>query len=197
MPNKLTMYAIISAFWLSFLAIVGVNLLGGIVMPKGEHVETAGYPIEAAEEEGAAVSVQEEEKRPNIVPLIATASAEDGAGVFRKCGSCHNTDAGGGHMQGPNLHNVVGAQVAANAGFGRYSDSLKEVGDAWTYEKLDDYLESPKRLAPRGLMSFAGLRKPADRAAVIKFLMSQTDNPPPLPEVVEEAPAEDTPAEAP
>ena len=46
-------------------------------------------------------------------------------------------------------------------------------------------------LAPKGSMSFAGLKKPQDRAAVIKFLMSQSENPPPIPAAAE------TPAAAP
>jgi hypothetical protein len=41
-------------------------------------------------------------------------------------------------------------------------------------------------------MSFVGLKKPQERANVIKYLMNYTDTPPPV-----EVPAEAAPAEAP
>ena len=74
------------------------------------------------------------------------------------------------------------------------SDSLKAIGGNWTYQKLDDYLENPKRLAPKGIMSFAGLKKPAERAAVIKLLVANSTNPPPLEAAA--APAAEAPAPA-
>jgi cytochrome c len=194
----MTWYAIIAAFWLAFLAILGVNLIGNTVMfgsplHSEEHApEKFGYPIEVAEvaAEGGAAAAE----RVNAVPLIAAAKVEDGAAVFKKCGACHTAEAGGANKTGPNLHNIVGAEIGDHAGF-KTTESLKAIGGTWTYEKLEDYLENPKRLAPKGSMSFAGLKKPEDRAAVIKYLMSMTDNPPPVPAAA--APAEAAPAAAP
>ncbi len=191
MPNKMTLYAVISAFWLAFLAILGVNLVGGLIMPHEEEVATSGYPIEAAEEEVAVATSDEPEERPSALPLIASATVDDGAKGFRKCQSCHSVDAGVPSGTGPNLHNVVGRSIAAVGDFGGYSDSLRGIGSAWTYELLDDYLEDPKRLAPQGTMSFIGLKKADERAAVIKFLMANTENPPPVPEIAVEEPAEE------
>ena len=194
MPNKMTLYAVISAFWLAFLAILGVNLIGGFIMPHEEEIATTGYPVEVPEEEVATASSEPEEP-PSALPLIASASADAGARGFRKCQSCHTIDAGGASGIGPNLHNVVGQTIAAVASFGSYSDSLREIGGAWTYEQLDNYLEDPKRLAPSGTMNFNGLKRVDERAAVIKFLMANTENPPPLPEIVEEEPAAEGEAE--
>jgi len=195
--NNPTFQAIVSAFWIAFLAILGINFIGnylmtGHVLPHEEKVEKFGYPIEVPEVAVASAGGAAEAE-VDIVPLIAAAAAEDGAGVFRKCASCHTAEAGGANLTGPNLHNVVGRPIASVAGF-KFSDSLKAVGGDWSYEKLNDYLENPKHLAPKGTMSFAGLKKPAERASMIKFLMSKTDNPPPLPAVA--APAE-APAAAP
>ena len=201
MPNKMTLYAVIAAFWLAFLAILGVNLIGGIVMPHEKEVATTGYPIEVPEEEVAVAAAGEPEERPSALPLIAAARFEDGVKGFRKCQSCHNVEPGGPNGTGPNLHNVVGRMIANIGTFGGYSDSLRGISGEWTYEKLDDYLEDPKRLAPRGTMSFIGLRKVAERAAVIKFLMANTENPPAVPKIAVEdlAPAReaDTAAEEP
>jgi cytochrome c len=151
-------------------------------------VATTGYPIEVPEEE-TAVAANEPEERPSALPLIASATATDGAKGFRKCQACHNVEPGGPSGTGPNLHNVVGKSIATVGDFGGYSDSLREIGGEWTYEKLEDYLEDPKRLAPKGTMSFVGLKKAPERAAVIKFLMANTENPPAAPEIVVEGPA--------
>jgi cytochrome c len=182
--NNPTFQAIVSAFWIAFLAILGVNLVSNLMMtgsllPEKEKVEKFGFPIEVAEASNEATAGGAEAK-VDIIPLIAAAKAEDGEAVFRKCASCHNAEAGGPNQTGPNLHNIVGDAVGDRNGF-KTTDSLKSIGGNWTYEKLDDYVENPKHLAPKGTMSFAGLKKPADRAAVIKYLMSKTDNPPPLP----------------
>lgn len=198
MPDKDTRNAIIAAFWLAFLAILGVNLIGNTAMfgsPLHDEVhapEKFGYPIEVAEEAPVEADAAKAE-RVNALPMVAAASVEEGAAVFKKCGACHTAEAGGANKTGPNLHGIVGRPVASHEGF-KYTESLTAIGGNWTYEKLEDYVENPKHLAPKGSMSFIGLKKPEDRAALIKFLMSMTDNPPPLPTF--EAPAA-APAEAP
>lgn len=55
----------------------------------------------------------------------------------------------------------------------------------WTYENLDAFLADPKGYVPGTKMSFAGLRRPGERADVIAYLRANTENPPPLPEPVE------------
>jgi cytochrome c len=139
------------------------------------------------------------ETRTSALPLIAAASDEAGAAGFRKCASCHTVQEGAKPMTGPNLHGAVGRPVASEPTYGKYSENMKAVGGNWTYEKLDDYLENPKRMVPKGTMNFAGLKKADERAAVIKFLASNSPNAPPLPAAeapAEAAPAEVTPAEA-
>ncbi len=201
MPNKLTWYTIIAAFWLAFLTILGVNLVGNTIIfgnplsQEHEKLEKFGYPIEVVAEApdtgkgSGPVFV-------SSLPLVAAASVDDGAAVFKKCGTCHTAEAGGANKTGPNLHNIVGDAIGDRNGF-KTTDSLKGMpGGKWTYEILDDYIENPKHLAPKGAMSFAGLKKPQDRAAVIKFLMSNTDNPPPIPAAAETPAAPAEPAAA-
>ena len=180
-----TFQGVVSAFWLAFLAILGANFVGNLAMTGSlfgevEKVEKFGFPIEAAEEAPAAGGEAAGGPRPDIKPLILAAKVDDGAAVFRKCASCHTVEPGGKNGTGPNLHNIVGDAIGDRNGF-KTTDSLKAIpGGKWTYDVLDDYVENPKHLAPKGSMSFAGLKKPADRAAVIKFLMSNTENPPPI-----------------
>jgi cytochrome c len=198
--NKLTWYTIISAFWVAFLAVLGVNLFSNTVIhgnpipPKEVTLEKFGYPIEVVEE---APSAAVGEAGPGLVsslPLIAAATVEEGAAVFKKCAACHTIEPGGANKTGPNLHDMVGASIGDHAGF-KTTESLKAIGGTWTYERLDDYLENPKRLAPKGSMSFAGLKKPQERAAVIKYMMVNTSNPPPVPAAAE-APAAEPAADA-
>lgn len=195
----------ISAFWMAFLAIIGVNIIGNGIMPHEEAaLETFAYPIEAMEEEAVADSGGGGGQRVSALPLLATADPEAGKAVFRKCSSCHTIDAGGKTSTGPNLHNVLTRGVGKASGF-KYSASMLELGGDWTYEKLEDYIDTPKRLVPKGTMSFVGIKKPKERADVIRYLADNTENAPPFPAVeapaapaeAAPAPAEAAPAEAP
>jgi cytochrome c len=179
-------YTVVSGFWMAFLAIIGVNVVGGFVMPAEKPaIETFAYPIEVPETAVADSGGAGPAARPDIRPLILAANAEDGKAVFRKCQSCHTVEAGGKNGTGPNLHDIIGAEIGDHNGF-KASESLKALGGNWDYVRLDDYLENPKRLVPKGTMSFAGLKKPQERANVIKYLMENSPG----------APAVEVPAEA-
>jgi cytochrome c len=194
-----TFQTVVSAFWLAFLAVLGVNIVSELIMPEHHVVENFGYPVEVPEVAAAPAAAGAGETRTSALPLIAAASDEAGAAGFRKCASCHTVQEGAKPMTGPNLHGAVGRPVASEPTYGKYSENMKAVGGNWTYEKLDDYLENPKRMVPKGTMNFAGLKKADERAAVIKFLASNSPNAPPLPAAeapAEAAPAEVTPAEA-
>ncbi|MCA1973565.1 MAG: cytochrome c family protein, partial [Caenispirillum sp.] len=175
-----------------------VNAVGDIYNPT----RTLEEPVyRAGLEGGAAAPAQADaaaEPEADIFTLISEASADDGAAVFKKCTSCHTIDAGGANRVGPNLHNVVGAQIAHHDGF-NYSDALAGHGGEWTYENLDAWLTDPKAFAPGNKMTFAGIKDTADRAALIKYLMANTENPPEVPvpaaPAAAEQPAEAAPAE--
>jgi cytochrome c len=146
--------------------------------------EKPGFIIEAAEEApsgGGGEAVAEQ----SVLPLLATASAEAGAAVFKKCAACHTDDSGGANKVGPNLWGVINRPVASHAGFA-YSAGMKEFADGgkvvWDYEHLDHFLASPKALVKGTAMGFAGLKKVEDRAAVIAYLRTTADSPAPLPE---------------
>jgi cytochrome c len=117
----------------------------------------------------------------DILPLIAAADVAQGEKVFGKCKSCHTVNEGGANGVGPNLWNVVGGPHAHIDGF-NYSAAMAAMHDRkWSYEELDAFLLSPKSYAPGTKMTFAGLSKPEDRAAVIAYLRTLSNNPLPLP----------------
>ena len=102
--------------------------------------------------------------------LLAAASPDDGAKVFRKCTACHKAEAGA-NATGPYLHGVVNRPTDSAEGFA-YSGALSQVVEAWTPENLNGFLEKPSGYAPGTTMGFAGLAKPEDRADVIAYLQT-------------------------
>jgi len=110
--------------------------------------------------------------------------AERGAKVFKKCTSCHNAENGGANGTGPNLWNVVGASAGKHAGF-KYSSAMAGSGLTWTYEDLDGFLKKPTKYLSGTNMNFVGLKKEADRAAVIEYLRVAADSPVARPEAAE------------
>jgi cytochrome c len=75
---------------------------------------------------------------------------------------------------------IVGKAIAGGEGY-KYSGALAELGGEWTYDSLDAFLTKPKDFAAGTKMSFAGLKKAEDRANLIAFLRSRSDDPKPLP----------------
>jgi cytochrome c len=157
--------------------------------------EQPGYLIEVAEDPAGAAPVEEE-----VVPiavLMASADAAAGESAARKCAACHSFEQGGANKVGPNLWNVVMGPMAHLDSFA-YSSAMSErsaAGGIWDYEALNGYLENPRGWMPGTIMSFAGVRREGERADIIAYLRSLSDNPPPLPKQEEQAPAEETAVE--
>ncbi len=166
-----------AAGWVLFAAGLGLGLsiLSGKYFhgDKPERPEKLGYVIEGAVEETsgpAEVSIGEALNAMPAAELIAA-----GEKAYSKCQSCHSIDAGGANGVGPNLAGVMGGPVAAKGGFG-YSAELKAVGGTWDWEKMNTWLKNPKGMVPGTKMSFAGLSKVEDRAAIAAYLNSKGAN---------------------
>jgi cytochrome c len=116
----------------------------------------------------------------SIEPLLAAAKPELGKTIFAQCAVCHVASAGAQATIGPNLWNVVGRPVASQTGYD-YSDSLRRIGGNWDFEKLSVYLTDPKSLAPEGRMPFPGIKSINERANLIAYLRTLSDDPVALP----------------
>jgi cytochrome c len=55
-------------------------------------------------------------------------------------------------------------------------------GGNWGFEELNEFLYKPRDYIDGTKMSFGGLRKPEERAAVIAWLNTKSDNPLALPD---------------
>ena len=143
--------------------------------------EVAEQVEEPAATETAEATAAAPAAAASVAAFMIGADAEKGAKVFRKCKACHKVEAGAGNAVGPNLHNVVGRDIAALDGF-KYSDALMGKDGVWDFENLSAFLTKPKDWVKGTKMAFPGLRKEEDRAAVIAYLNAQSDNPLPLPE---------------
>ncbi len=161
-------------FMAGLIALVSGKVADVLYHPVSEHGHEEakrGFSVEVAETpaEGGAAPVAE--APIDVAALMAAADAAAGAATFKKCASCHSTDAGK-NMVGPSLHGVVGAKKASHGEFA-YSDALKAKGGTWEYAELFEFLKSPKAFVPGTKMSFAGLKDPKERANVIAFLKSK------------------------
>lgn len=115
-----------------------------------------------------------------IEKLLQTASVEKGGAASKKCASCHTFEKGGPNRTGPNLFGVVGRPRATLAGF-NYSAAMKAAGGSWGIEELNAFIANPKGTVPGTAMSFAGIPKDNERADLIAYLRTLTDQPPPTP----------------
>ena len=146
--------------------IVGV-IANALYKPKLQ-VSTRGYAIEVVEsKEGGAEN--QPEKEIDIAALMASANADAGEKVVKKCLSCHSFDQGGAHKVGPNLWKVLGAKKASKPEF-PYSKAMAATEGIWDNESLFAFLHRPGKYVPGTKMSFVGLSNPQDIANVIAYL---------------------------
>lgn len=172
------------AGWVLF---AGIIALGASTLSykyfKGERPEQLGYVIEGVEVEGAGAAAE-----MTMAQALSMMSIDDqiaaGERVFAKCSACHTVEQGGANGIGPNLYAVMGAGIGNHVPGYAYSDALAGVGGTWNWETMDAWLKNPRGFADGTKMSFAGLAKIEDRAAVAMYMNSMGSNLP-VPEYVE------------
>lgn len=128
----------------------------------GPEPETALEEVEAPIAEVAALDPE----------LVAA-----GEKVFKKCKACHQVGEGAKNKTGPVLNGIVGQAAGDVEGF-KYSKALQAKADeglVWTEDTLAAFLAKPKAFMKGTKMSFSGLRKEKDLAAITAYLASVGD----------------------
>jgi cytochrome c len=128
----------------------------------GEH--EAAYSIEIADAGGTEEAVEE---GPAFADLFAAADVAKGEKLYGQCKACHKLD--GTEGTGPHLNGIVGRAVGSVAGF-TYTAGVAEHGGNWDPETLNAWLTSPKTYIAGTKMTYAGMKKPEDRANLIAWL---------------------------
>lgn len=167
----------------TLLGLVSLGIVAEAVYTPHKPVKPGfDIPVEAAESTGAATAPAVAPAKP-IAIRLASADPKVGMESAQKCIACHSFGKGEKAKVGPNLYGVLDAPLAHAAGYA-YSTPLKAQaaeGKKWTYEALDTFLQSPKAMIPGTKMTFPGVPKEDERAAVIAYLRTLSDSPAPLP----------------
>ena len=142
--------------------------------PTGAESEDGGSSAAAGEQPAPEAAAAPE---PAPTPEPDPALVEAGEAVYKKCKACHMIGEGAKNRVGPELNGVIGRTAGGLEGF-KYSAAMSEQGAGglvWSAETLGAFLEDPKGVIPKTKMSFNGLKKPEDRAAIIAYLGQFTE----------------------
>ena len=126
---------------------------------------------------GESTSSPTPSSKPDTAPIVQTAATltpmERGAKLYKRCKACHTLKEGGKHTVGPNLWDVYGAKAGSKEGF-KYSKVMAASEVIWDDETLDAYIKKPPEFMKGNRMSFVGIKKAEDRAAVLLYMKSKT-----------------------
>ena len=164
------------------LGVMAISIISEAVFHAGEPAKP-GYEIAVAEAPAAGAAGAAAAPVVPIADRLAKADPAAGKQIASKCLACHTLDKGQPAKIGPNLYGIVGDPAGHMEGF-KYSKAMedkKAAGWIWDFDHLDAFITQPKAEIPGTAMGFAGLPKPEDRANVIAYLNTLSDNPKPLP----------------
>ena len=166
--SGLELNKIAAAILLASLIAMVVGFVANILYKPKLEIAQRGYQVEVSES-----SSSDHEQAPeipvDIAQLMATANAEEGAKIIKKCVVCHSLEEGGGNKIGPHLWKIYGSAKARTEGFA-YSKAMLALGGVWDNDNLYHFLNKPSKFVPGTKMSFAGLTKPQDIVNVIAYL---------------------------
>jgi cytochrome c len=175
---------ILGAILATSLGVLSINIAAGAIFAPVKPAKP-GYDIAVPEQKpGGETKPADQEPQQPIEQLLAKADVGRGETSAKKCAACHTFTKGGKTLVGPNLWAVVGRPKASEAGV-NYSPALKAKGGNWTIDELNQFIFNPKALVPGTNMTFAGVVRGSERADLIAYLNSLSDNPAPLPKAAE------------
>ena len=172
------MNKIIVSIVLTLILVIGINKITDVIYSV-EKPEKSVYQVSSdvtvAETKTSETSIESD----NIMALFASTSAAEGAKVFKKCAACHSIAEGGGNKIGPALWGVIGRKAGSLPDY-KYSKAMAAHGKSWSFDEMNGFLIKPKDWIKGTKMSYAGLKDPKERAAVILYMNENSNNPLPI-----------------
>ena len=175
--NKIFGAILASAFIVLSLTFASESLFA-VHPPQNE-----GYALEGSLGDGhGAKTAKAKVTAESANDMMAEMELAHGAKIAKKCAACHTFEPNGKNKVGPALYDIINRPMA-NVGDFKYSKAMMEFaqGKIWDYEQLNQFIFKPKNLVKGTSMGFAGVKKLEDRAALLLYLRSLSDNPAELP----------------
>ena len=160
------------------LLIMGLSKISYILVPSIE-ISQNSYPIKVENNEKI---TNQKIKADVIEPILAMLSEADinvGQKISKKCTACHSFELNGPNKVGPNLYNIVNKSIG-KAEY-NYSKAFLTLEGKWSYQELNKFLYKPKNYIKGTKMNYSGLSKTKDRANLIAWLRTLSENQVPLP----------------
>ena len=172
------MNKIIVSIILVIILVLGINKITDTIFYV-EKPEKSAYQVATVTTAASTASAETSSGTGDIMAIFASTSAAEGAKVFKQCLACHSIAEGGKNKIGPALWGVLGRQAGSLPDY-KYSKAMAAHGKKWSFEEMNGFLLKPKDWIKGTKMSYAGLKKEKDRAAVILYMNENTNNPLPL-----------------
>jgi cytochrome c len=175
------MNKIIVSIVFAIILVLGINKVADVIFYV-EKPEKSAYQVASVTTVASTASTKTNSVSSdsgNIMALFASASAAEGAKVFKKCAACHSIAENGGNKIGPALWGVLGRPAGSIPDY-KYSKAMAARGKNWSFEEMNGFLIKPKDWIKGTKMSFAGLKNAKERAAVILYMNENTNSPLPL-----------------
>ena len=172
------MNKIIVSIALAVILVLGINKITDVIFYV-EKPEKSAYQVASIATDDSSASTETNSVSSgsgDIMAMFASVSAAEGAKVFKKCAACHSINEGGSNKIGPALWGVLGRSVGSVPDY-KYSKAMASYGKNWSFEEMNGFLIKPKDWIKGTKMSFAGLKKAKDRAAVILYMNENTNSP--------------------
>ena len=176
--NAFEINKIIAAVILAVLLFFGVGKLADFIFYVEKPKEPA-YKVEAPAVKVASTQTTAS-GNINVEKLLSLGTVKHGEKVFKKCIACHTIAKGGKNKIGPAIFGILGKKSGSVSNY-KYSKALLAHEKTWGFEEMNAFLTKPQAYIKGTKMAFGGISKEKDRASVILFMNSKSDNPLPTP----------------